>query len=121
MQGCTQKKISDRIDKVISVSGLYDLHPLLMTKLNEILQLDNKEAISESSCLCDPIETELTCWVGTNERPEFLRQNRLLAEAWSKKSRNIKSFFDPEKDHFTVIDQLEEENSLMTKIITKPK
>ena len=82
-----KKSISTRIEKVISVSGLYDLRPLLMTKLNEVLSLDMKKQLYESSCFYDPINTKITCWVGANERPEFLRQNRILAEAWSKKSK----------------------------------
>ena len=111
------KSISTHIEKVISVSGLYDLRPLLMTKLNEVLSLDHEEAIGESSCFYDPINTKIICWVGANERPEFLRQNRILAEAWSKKSNSIESFYDPEKDHFSVIDQLEQQNSPLTESI----
>ena len=107
------------IEKVVWVSGLYDLRPLLMTKLNDILTLDHEEAVRESCFLYDPIDTKLTCWVGANERPEFIRQNRILTEAWSKKSRNIESYYDPGKDHFSVIDQLEEKGSLLTQIITK--
>ena len=109
----------NHIEKVISVSGLYDLRPLLMTKLNDILTLDHEEAVRESCFLYDPIDTKLTCWVGASERPEFLRQNRILAEAWSKKSNNIESYYAPGKDHFTVIDQLEEKESLLTQSITK--
>ena len=109
----------ERIEKVISVSGLYDLRPLLMTKLNDILSLNYDEAIHESCFLYDPIDTKVICWVGANERPEFLRQNRILTEAWSKKSKDIESYYDPGKDHFTVIDQLEEKESLLTQSITK--
>ena len=114
-----KKNMGNHIEQVISVSGLYDLRPLLMTKLNDILTLDHEEAVRESCFLYDPIDTKLTCWVGANERPEFLRQNRILTEAWSKKSRNIESYYDPGKDHFSVIDQLEEKESLLTQIITK--
>ena len=113
------KNMGKHIDRVISVSGLYDLRPLLMTKLNDILTLNYEEALQESCFLYDPIDTKLTCWVGANERPEFLRQNRILAEAWSKKSRNIESYYDQGKDHFTVINQLEEQDSLLTQSITK--
>ena len=114
-----KKNMGKHMDKVISVSGLYDLRPLLMTKLNDILTLNYEEAVHESCFLYDPIDTKLTCWVGANERPEFLRQNRILTEAWSKKSKNIESYYDPGKDHFTVIDQLEEKESLLTQNITK--
>ena len=61
----------------------------------------------------------MICWVGANERPEFLRQNRILTEAWSNKSKNIESYYDPGKDHFTVIGQLEEKESSLTQSITK--
>ena len=56
-----------------------------MTKLNEVLSLDHEEAIGESSCFYDPINTKIICWVGANERPEFLRQNRNISRGLVKK------------------------------------
>ena len=109
--------MGNHIEQVISVSGLYDLRPLLMTKLNDILTLDHEEAVRESCFLYDPIDTKLTCWVGANERPEFLRQNRILTEAWSKKSRNIESYYDPGKDHFSTVSEKRKHVSLNSAIL----
>ena len=72
--------VQKRIEKVVSISGLHDLRPLMKTKMNEKLYLDDDEAQSESAALQHPVDgVELMCWVGADERPEFLRQNQLLA------------------------------------------
>jgi len=84
-----------------------------------MLALNYDEAVHENCFLYDPIDTKLTCWLGANERPNFLRQNRILTEAWSKNSKNIERYYDPRRDHFTVIDQLEEKEGLLTPMITK--
>jgi arylformamidase len=42
----------------------------------------------------------VTAWVGGDERPEFIRQSQLLAEAWD----NAKVFVDEGRHHFDVIE-----------------
>ena len=115
------KEVLSRIEKIISVSGLYDLRPLLYTKMNETLNLTIAEAIEESSIFLCPENVNFTCWVGGHERPEFLRQNRLLQEAWSGQTtpiNQIEAIYDKGHDHFTVIEQLADLNSPLTQIIT---
>ena len=115
------KEVLSRIEKIISVSGLYDLRPLLYTKMNETLNLTIAEAIEESSIFLCPENVNFTCWVGGHERPEFLRQNRLLQEAWSGQttpSNQIEAIYDKGHDHFTVIEQLADLNSPLTQLIT---
>jgi len=69
-----------------------------------------------------PENIPFTCWVGTHERPEFLRQNRLLQEAWlscSNPNREIKAYYDEGHDHFSVIKQLEDRKSPLAQTITR--
>lgn len=76
--------LAGRQVRVVSISGVHDLRPLLMTDMNEILRLDAREARAESVCLLEPLEgTQVTCWVGAEELPEFVRQNDLLANVWA--------------------------------------
>ena len=73
-----------RIRKVISISGLHDLRPLLKTAMNVTLCLDASEAFAQSPALHEPLpDIDLTCWVGAAERPEFIRQSALLANIWT--------------------------------------
>lgn len=115
-------KTLQRIEKAISVSGIHDLRPLLNTKMNDILGLTHTEAEEESSVFCLPEKTPFTCWVGANERPEFLRQNRLLQEAWSacsEPNQKIDAYYDKGHDHFSVVEQLTNRNSALAQHLTK--
>lgn len=106
------KTTQARIIKTVSISGLHDLRNLPKTKMNGTLQLTPKEAISESPCLSAPISgINVTCWVGSIERPEFIRQSHILHGTWLKQGANMNVYIDPDKHHFNVIDGLEHPNS----------
>ncbi|MBT8434176.1 MAG: alpha/beta hydrolase [Gammaproteobacteria bacterium] len=108
-------EVKQRIDRVISISGLHDLRPLLDTKMNDDFQMTESEAAAESPALNQPIENvELVCWVGADERPEFIRQSELLANIWF--GLGIKTSVHQAKDqhHFNVIDGLVDPQSALT-------
>ncbi len=103
--------IAARIERVISISGLHDLRPLQHHSMNKMLALTPSTAASESSALSTPLDhVAVTAWVGALERPEFLRQAALLAEAWTRKGVNTPLVADPNKHHFDVIDGLIDAN-----------
>lgn len=110
-------EVQDRLKHVISMSGLHDLRPLMNTRMNEGLQLDLAEARAESAALREPLENvNLTCWVGADERPEFLRQNQLLANIWTGLGVETNAVEVPGKHHFDVIADLEVQDSALTKL-----
>jgi len=99
--------VAKRIDRVMSISGLHDLRPLLKTKMNDDFQMTETQAEAESAALKQPQgDTELLCWVGSNERPEFIRQSALLANIWT--GFGVKTSFHQAQGqhHFDVIDGL---------------
>ncbi len=99
--------VSRRIERVVSISGLYDLRPLMLTTMRESLRLDEEEAVAESAALRDPLPgVQVTAWVGAQERPEFLRQAALIREAWGRKGLETALVADPGRHHFDVIDGL---------------
>jgi acetyl esterase/lipase len=107
--------ILERINHTLSISGLHDLRPLLHTKMNDILRLDDTEAHAESAALLRPITTApVTGWVGGGERPEFIRQTELLAQMWSGLDAQIVSAIDGQHNHFTVIEGLSDPKSAIT-------
>lgn len=115
-----EKEVSDRIHHVVPISGLGDLRPLLKTKLNNALQLNWQTATAFSPVLQKPLpNTQLTAWVGANERSEFLRQNRLLADMWRGLGANTQIIEEPDKHHFSVIEGLEDKNSILMQTILK--
>ena len=100
--------IQQRIKKVISMSGVHDLRPLLNTSMNSVLQLDEDEAVAESVVMQLPNHhAELVCLVGGNERPEFIRQSELLANMWVGFGVETRLVVAESKHHFDVIDALE--------------
>lgn len=105
-----------RLKRVVSISGLHDLRPLLQTDMNQTLQLDPLEAIQESPALLFPLpHVHLTCWVGANERPEFIRQNDLLVNVWTSLNAEATSVHAPNHHHFSVIEDLSNPNSDLVK------
>lgn len=98
-------ELQARLDKVVSISGVHDLRPLTQTSMNEILRLDDAEAAAESPALKRPIDgIDVALWVGAGERPEFLRQTRLLAERWRRPG--VSDHYEPGKHHFSVVEGL---------------
>jgi arylformamidase len=91
-----------RIARVVSISGLHDLRPLLATGMNAQLRLTPETAAAESPVLHTPLPgIPVTAWVGGDERPEFLRQSALLREAWAADLEVAKG-----RHHFDVIEDL---------------
>ncbi len=99
--------VAARVTGVVSISGLHDLRPLMATRMNDTLRLDAAEALAESPALLRPrTNTRIVCWVGAAERPEFVRQNDLLANVWHGLGAATAAVQAPDRHHFDVIDAL---------------
>ncbi|WP_316014935.1 alpha/beta hydrolase [Roseobacter sp. HKCCA0434] len=99
--------LRDRISNVLTISGVHDLRPLLHTRMAAELRLDAEEAARESPALDLPLDhVAVTVCVGAEERPEFLRQSRLLATLWGGAAERVTLHVVPERHHFDVIDIL---------------
>jgi arylformamidase len=96
-----------RVRRVVSISGLHDLRPLLATRMNATLRLDGAEAAAESPALLWPLPgVSVHAWVGDAERPEFVRQTTLLANIWAGLGAEMAQTIEPGRQHFSVIDGL---------------
>lgn len=101
--------VAARLSRVVPISPVADLRPMLQTTLNTDLRLDAAEAAAESPVLGLPRpDIDVTVWVGSAERPAFLDQARWLAEAWGCGHRIAEG-----KHHFNVIDALRDPASPM--------
>lgn len=110
------RDVSKRIERVVSISGLHDLRPLLKTAMNDDFRLDEAEAAAESPALNRPIDNaELVCWVGADERPEFIRQSELLANIWAGFGIATSVHLAPAQHHFNVIDGLADPQSSLAR------
>jgi arylformamidase len=106
--------VADRVEQVLSISGVHDLRPLMRTAMNRDLRLDFDEATRESPVLHYPRDgVRHHAWVGAGERPEFIRQSELIANIWSGCGADTALTIEPGKHHFDVIDSLADPKSAM--------
>ena len=99
--------VLERVRHVVTISGVHDLRPMLRLAFNETLRIDPAEAQAESPALLEPEEgRRVTCWVGADERPEFLRQNRILHEMWLGFGVRIARVEEEGRHHYNVIEGL---------------
>ena len=111
-------EVLERVEGLVSISGLHDLRPLQLTAMNEHLHLTPQSAALESAVLHRPAgRAEMVCWVGGAERPEFLRQSAVLVETWGHAGAKTQLVVDPIKHHFDVIDGLKDPQSDMTRTL----
>lgn len=115
---CTTSPLTEatrrRITRCVSISGVHDLRPLMVTEMNETLKLDEAEAAAESPALLRPATdtaVEMAAWVGGAELPEFVRQAILLANVWTGLGSGITCEVVPALNHFDIIEGLEDADS----------
>ncbi|MFC3050639.1 alpha/beta hydrolase [Kordiimonas pumila] len=110
--------VSTRVQKIVGISGLYDLNPLCKTAMNNDLRITPEEATQESPIFQQPIKhIDFTCAVGSIERPEFIRQSKDMTKMWSKAGTNILYHEEADKHHFNVIDSLKHAESALAKTL----
>ena len=115
LNGPLCETVAQRIEHVLSISGLHDLRPLMRTKMNETLNIDEQEACTESPALLRPVpHARIIAWVGGGERPEFIRQSELLANIWTGLGADTSCRIDGTHDHFSVIEGLKDRTSEIT-------
>ena len=99
--------VRDRITRILPISPIADLEPLLETSMNEILQLDATEAAAESPAnMPPPHGVHVSVWVGADERPAFLEQAGTFARTWGARHNVVEG-----RHHFDVIDALADSDS----------
>lgn len=104
----------DFVGAAYSISGLFELEPLVPTSVNTALRLDAASAREASPLLWAPPKGGvLDAVVGANESAEYLRQSRDIAERWGE--AGVATRFDTidGANHFTAIAPLAEPNSAM--------
>ena len=98
-----------------AISGLFDLHPLVKTSINDALKLDDATAKAVSPLFWKPpAHGSLDAVVGGNESAEYLRQSRIIVDAWGGAGVATRFGIIPDANHFTAIAPLADPNSPMT-------
>ena len=95
------------VRNALSISGLHDLEPIMHTPfLQEALHLTEQQVLQDSPArLLAPEHGLLYCVVGGDESEEFLRQNRLMQQAWGEHFVPRCQVL-PGLHHFSILDTL---------------
>lgn len=111
-------RIAPRLKRLLSISGVPDLRPLMAVPMNATLRIDAEESRRMSPLFLTPRPgPDLIAWVGAGETPEFRRQNALLADLWGGYLRTERIEAAGE-NHFSVIAPLADPDSALTRIAT---
>ncbi|MBJ9739613.1 alpha/beta hydrolase [Acinetobacter oleivorans] len=102
------KGTQSALEKVVGISGVYDLSPLLLTKMNKILNLDLKECRSESPLRLVPnLNIPCSIYFGSQELSEFKRQARALVNTWKLLGISPELYIEDGCHHFNILDSLQ--------------
>ena len=97
---------------VMSLSGVFDVTPLIQTSLNTDLRLTPETAAALNLNHAKPLCTcPLILAVGGDESFEFHRQSKTQAEAWSKSQPKLLDVLG--LNHFTIVDSLADANGAL--------
>jgi arylformamidase len=111
----------DLVRAGVAISGVFDVAPLIPTSINDLVHLDATSALAASPLLWPPPPKgrTLVAAVGGDESSEFLRQSRVIAQAWAQAGLKTECLIVPGTDHFTVVDELTKPNSaLFNRVVT---
>jgi hypothetical protein len=96
----------------LAISGIYDLEPMRLCYINDKLRLDEDEARRNSP---GPTEKPLFIAYGADELPELCRQS----EEYSKKLSHTTLLAVPQRNHFTVLEELASPHGALTALARK--
>ena len=102
------------VTSAYSISGLFDLGPLVETSINRALHLDAAAARTASPLFWNPpAEKSLDAVVGENESAEYFRQSRTIVDVWGTAAVATRFGVVPGANHFTAIAPLADPGSPM--------
>lgn len=104
----------------IALSGLFDLHPIHLTYLNQALQLDAAAAERNSPVLLAPAAgCPLWACVGALESDEFKAQSAAIVAAWGRQGAPVELLEVAGANHFSILDHLGEPNSSLHRFVLR--
>lgn len=110
--GMLAADIAARVHKIVPISPLSDLEPLMKTSMNADFKLTRESAKAESPIHQPQPGMPVTVLVGAQERPAFISQAKDLGQAWS-----ADVVTEDNKHHFDVIDGLCDPDSALTNAV----
>lgn len=95
---------ADLIKGAMSLSGLFDLEPLLLHSVNDTVNMDYAMARRNSPIHLKPtLGGPYISAVGGAESEEFIRQSSDFAQVWKEAGANIEFIEVAERNHFSIV------------------
>jgi len=111
---------SDVVKTGCGISGLYDLEPIRLSYLNEVLRLTPAAGRRNSPIhLALPRQAPLLLAVGGLEGPEYDRQTDALAAAWQARGVPCDVLRLAGHHHFSIVGELEDPKSELSRGILR--
>ena len=96
------------------VSGVYDLEPVRLSYVNDIVRMDAAEAKANSPFFQQPVGRFAThIAVGSDETNEFKRQSALLRDSWREQLPSCTMTEYAGRDHFDILFDLADPSSTL--------
>jgi arylformamidase len=98
----------DLVRAGVTISGIFDLRPLVATTINNAPRLTPETARDASPIFwpMPPGQRALLAAVGATESSELLRQSRDLVEQWGSTGLATEYLVVEDRNHFTILDEL---------------
>jgi arylformamidase len=101
-----------RVARIVPISPVADLGPLIETEMNKDFQLDEAEAVAESPVCHAAPDVPVHVWVGALERPAFIEQAGMLARVWDAGLTVAAG-----RHHFDVVEPLRDGDSALVRLL----
>jgi arylformamidase len=103
------------INGVISLSGVFDVEPLINVSINSDLRLTPKTSQPLNLLSSQPkSKAKLVLAVGALESEEFHRQSADLAKSWSSLAPQLIDV--PDKNHYSIVDSLADQTGVLHRL-----
>ncbi|QEC66768.1 alpha/beta hydrolase [Panacibacter ginsenosidivorans] len=108
------------IKGIFLLSGLFKLLPILLSERNDVLQMSKEMAARNSPVELIPAQNyPLLIAVGAAETDEFKDQSRDMYNKCINKTSSVELLQLQELNHFSILDALADENTLLHRAIVK--
>ena len=110
---------ADAIKGVCGISGIFNLEPIRLSDLNQVLNIDWSTALRNSPVkLLPATRCPLAIVVGAEETEEFLDQSRELHTCW-KKTIPVEMIIAEGSNHFSIVETMLDPGSSLHKAMRR--
>jgi arylformamidase len=104
--------LSEMVKGVCAMSGLFDLEPIRLSDINEVMKLDEQAVFHNSPVHKTPVcSCPMAIAVGAEESDEFIAQSEALYFSWQKHHVPIELLRLPAINHYSIIESFADKKS----------